>query len=115
MASIARSVSADETIALGTASEDGVGTIAISITNSAGAGSVSIIPKGRIIGSGVASGEYQNLAYRPANSGTTTNPGTTAITGEGIYHIPADGCEVFLAVDVTGVFSFDLHAIPLRG
>lgn len=107
-----RTISASEVIALGTCSDDGVGTFAIGITSLSG--THSMVTKGRIIGSGVASGEYQNIAYKPANTGTLTNPGTTAITAEGIYFIPADGCDVFLDVTVTSG-SFVLTWIPLRG
>lgn len=112
MASISRTISASEVIPLGNASDDGVGTIAISITSLSG--THSMVPKGRITGSGVAAAEYQNLAYKPANTGTLTNPGTTPITTEGIYFIPADGCDVFLDVTVTSD-TFKLDVIPLRG
>jgi hypothetical protein len=112
MASISRTISADEVIALGDSGPDTIGSFAVGITSLSGT-SISIVPKARVSGSSVAAAEYQNLAYTVGSTGVVT-AASTPITAEGIYFIRADGCDVFLDVDVTSA-SFKLDVCPLRG
>lgn len=111
MPSISRTITADEVIALGDPGPDSIGSFAISVTSLSG--TLAMTPKGRIAGTSVASGAYQGLAYTVASTGTVT-ASSTPISAEGIYFIRADGCEVFLDVDVTAA-SFVLNVVPLRG
>ncbi len=56
----------------------------------------SIVTKGVILGNGLSTADAQGIAYKPKNTGTLTNPATTAITANGIYVIPTDGESVIL-------------------
>jgi hypothetical protein len=111
MSTISRTIVADEVIALGDSGPDTIGSFAIGITSLSG--TIAILVKGRISGSGVAAGEYQPLSYTVGTTGVVTT-GATAIAAEGIFFIRADGCDVFLDVDVTAA-SFKLDVTPLRG
>lgn len=112
MSTYSKTITASEVIALGNASNELIGTFAVSFTNSSGT-SMSVVPKGRIHGSGIASGEYQNLAYTVASTGVLT-AASTPITAEGIYFIRADGLDVFLDATLTS-FSVRIDAQPLNG
>lgn len=115
MASITdKAISADEVVSLGDAAHEAISSWVVQISETSGAGSVAITPKGKIAGTDIAAAEYATLHYKVASTGVVT-AGSSAITGEGVYIIPADGMHVYLDVDITGTFSLRLDAVPVRG
>lgn len=111
MSTYSKTITATEVVSLGNASNALIGSFAVQLSTLSG--TVAITVKGRIHGSGIASGEYATLAYTIASTGVLT-AGSTPIAAEGMFFIRADGMDVFLDATLTGA-SVRIDVIPLNG
>lgn len=111
MALTQQSLAATGTITLGNVSHRNIGSWAIHVT---GTWVGSLVPKGKLFGAELLTADRANLGYRSMVSSSLVDPGTTAITANGIYIIPADG--VFVELDWTRTSgTLVVDAIPLDG
>lgn len=111
MALAQATLAASGTITLGNVSHRNIGSWAIHVS---GTWAGSVLPKGKLALAGLLTADRVNLGYRTAVSTTMVDPGTTAITANGVYYIPADGMAVELDwTRVSGTIVVD--AVPLDG
>ena len=111
MSTYSKTVTATAVISLGNANNELIGSFVVELSTLSG--TVSIVPQGRIHGSGIASAQYGNLAYTVGSTGVLT-AASTPITAAGIYFIRADGMDVFLNATLTTA-SVRIDAQALNG
>lgn len=99
-------------VSFGTASDDAIGSFSLHVVGLTAAGA-SLTLKGRAVGSEVTGAGFTSLAYRNATSGADV-AGTTAITADGIYRVPADGIEV-LGAFTAGSAAVQVYFRGMRG
>jgi len=92
----------------------GTGTVTRQIVHVViNSGTLSATFEGRLVGSGLAAGEYKQRSYVNTNDASTIIAGATAITAEGIYDIDCTGVELFLNVGT--VTSITVYVHPVLG
>lgn len=113
MAIAQQTLAASGTITLGNVSHRNIGSWVIHVT---GTWTGSLVPKGKLAltPTPLVTGDRANLGYRAMTTTTLTDPGSSAITANGLYVIPADGVSVEL--DWTrSSGSIVVDAVPLDG
>ena len=111
MAATRITLAATGAASLGDVAPDSVGTWVVHIS---GTWVGSLVPKGYVAGNGLTASDAAQLGYRPPDSSTLVDPGSTAITANGVYLIPCDG--LFCLLDWTRTSgSLVIDAVPVRG
>lgn len=105
------SLDTTETIHLGVPSEMTVGQWAIQMVPTGLTG--GIVPKQRVVGSGLSGGNLQNCVYYESDGETAIAAGTQS-DAAGVYYVPSDGVDTYLTCTLTAG-SMDLYVWPLRG
>lgn len=101
-----------EVVPLGFADETRVSQWVLQVQVS-GSGA-QIIPKQRVIGSGLTGASLATCVYYESDGETAIAAGV-ATTAAGIYYIPSDGLDTFLDFDPGASGVMTIYARPLKG
>ena len=106
-----KTLAASGDISLGDVGPDSIGTWVIHVS---GTWTGSLVPQGYLAHSDLTISDAVSIGYKTAISSSIVDPGTTAITANGVYYIPADG--LFVNLDWTRTTgSIVVDATPLDG